>query len=180
MAQAEFSRLHQVWCHSGLSIWERYRVYCSCIVSKLLYGVQVVWPTKAARDKLDAFHARSLRRILGIAPAYWSRISNKDVLAKIQAPTMSMMLLERQLGFLGTLARRKDTCPVRKFVFGANLARAPVNFERRRGRPNLEWTTEIFKIIDCMFSSHAEFHACILSKHVWRSRVREHCRRHSQ
>jgi hypothetical protein len=104
MAQADFNRLRQVWCHSGLSTQERYTVYASCVTSRLLYGLQVLWLNQAARDKLDAFPARCLRRILGIAPSYWSRISNNDVLHRAGAQKLSRILLERQLGFLGTLA----------------------------------------------------------------------------
>jgi len=180
MAQGNFSRLHQVWCHSGLSTKERCRVYLSCVVSKLLYGLQVLWLNQASRDKLDAFNARCLRKILGIAHSYWSRVSNKEVLQQACAEKLSTILLEHQLGFLGTLARRNDACPVHKFVFGPNLSRAPLQFVRRRGRPNLEWTTEIFKVVDTMFDSGEEFHACISNRHAWRTRVREHCRRHSR
>ena len=79
MAQGDFSRLQQVWCHSGLSTKERCRVYLSCVVSKLLYGLQVLWLNQASRDKLDAFNARCLRKILGIAHSYYSRVSNQAV-----------------------------------------------------------------------------------------------------
>ena len=146
-------------------------------MSQLTYGLQTVWFTKASRSKLDAFHVRCLRRILGIAHSYWSRISNQEVLHRIGAPKLSMILLEQQLVFLGTLARRPDTCPVRNFVFDRQLRRAPIEFERRRGRPNLEWVSEMFKVLEQMFTSHDAFCACVLNKCEWRSTIRNHCRR---
>ena len=152
----------------------------ACIVSKLLYGLQVIWLNQGARNKLDAFHARSLRRILGIAPSFWSRVSNKDVLNRIGPPKLSKILLEQQLGFLGTLARRPDTCPVRKFVFGPQLSRKLVDYKRRQGRPNMEWVAEIFKVVDQLFTSTEMFHACILNKQAWRNTIRAFCRRQSQ
>ena len=180
MAQGDFNRIHQVWCHSGLSLQEKYKVCISCIVSRLLHGLQVIWLDQAARNKLDAFHARSLRRILGIAPSFWSRISNKGVLDRIEAPKLSRILLEQQLGFLGTLARRPDTCPVQKFVFGPQLSRKPVEYKRRQGRPNIEWVAEVFKVVDQLFTSTEMFHGCILNKQAWRNTIRVFCRRQDQ
>ena len=180
MAQADFNSIHQVWCHSGLCPRQKYDIYIACIVSKLLYGLHVIWPNQAARNKLDAFHARCMRRILGVAPSFFSRVSNSEVLHKIGAPKLSRILLERQLGFFGTLARRQDTCPVRNFVFGPQLARKSVDYKRRRGRPNLEWVSEMFKVVDHIFVNRESFHACILNKQAWRSTVRDYCRRQSQ
>ena len=157
-----------------------YKVYFSCIVSRLLYGLQVIWLNQAARNKLDEFQARSLRKKLGIAPSFWSRVSDKDVLDRIGAPKLSRILLEQQLGFLGTLARRPDTCPVRKFVFGPQLSRKPVEYKRRQGRPNIECVAEIFKVVDQLFTSTEMFHACILNKQAWRNTIRVLCRRQDQ
>ena len=69
MAQAEFKLLHQVWRHASLSKREKYEVYTTCIVSRLLYGLQAMWLRTGQRKQLDAFHAKCLRQILGIQPS---------------------------------------------------------------------------------------------------------------
>ena len=79
-----------VWQHTRLSERDKYKIYSSYVVSKLTYGLQTVWLTKAARSKLDAFHVRCLRQILSIAHSHWSRISNQEVLHRIGAPKLSM------------------------------------------------------------------------------------------
>ena len=53
-------------------------VYRACVLSTLLYGSES-WPTYTTQeDELNAFHMRSLRRILGIK---WDDyVTNKTVL----------------------------------------------------------------------------------------------------
>jgi len=176
-AQGEFKQLNQVWRHSRLSVPERTRVYMACVVSRLLYGLQATWPNKTARSKLDAFHARSLRTILGITPSYYSRISNQEVLRRAGSVSLSQLLLEQQLNFFGKLARRPPLCPVRQLVFNNGLAQAPRQYERRRGRPKLEWANEIFRIVSEMFPSQDIFAECVLNATSWREAIRKHCRR---
>ena len=79
--------------------------YCifACIVSKLRYCLQAIWPNKVSRHEADAFYARCLRRILGIAPSSWS-CGNSAVLQRARAPKLSKTLLEQQLHFFGVLA----------------------------------------------------------------------------
>ena len=161
LAQAEFNKLQHVWGHSSLTGAEKYEIYVTCVVSRLLYGLQTMVFGKAARQKLDGFHARCARKIAGIQPSYWSRISNTKVLEALGARTLTSMLLEQQLSFFGKLARRPMHCPVRQLVFEPDLSMKMVTFDRRRGRPKLEWSHELHKIADEMFESAANFRACV-------------------
>ena len=176
-AQAEFKRLNQVWRHSRLSVHERIKVYMACVVSLLLYGLQAMWPNKVARSKLDAFHARSLRAILGVKPSYYSRVSNQEVLRRGGCASLSQLLLEQQLNFFGKLARWPPSCPVRQLVFDDGLAQRLVQYQRRRGRPKLEWANEIFKVVKAMFPSQELFVESVLCETSWRDCIRKHCRR---
>ena len=173
LAEAEFRTLKHVWRHASLNARDRYKVYEACVLSRLLYGLQVIWLGQAARRRLDGFHARCLRTITGTPPSYYSRVSNEDVLAKVGAPKLSALLLERQLGYFGTLARRPTTCQVRRLVFNEDYSRALEDGTRRRGRPKLQWSNELFRITGHMFSNHADFIACITRKDAWRKRIHE-------
>ena len=139
----------------------------------MLYGLQTIWWKKAARQKLDGFNARCVRKILNIKPSYYSRISNADVLAQMDATKLSSMLLERQLGYFGTLARRPLSCPVWRLVFKEDLSLQALDVPRRRGRPKPEWAHELFKLAGEMFCSHEALCACIANEKAWRKRIRE-------
>ena len=99
MATADFKVLSRIWSHANIKKKRKYQIYLSCIVSKLLYGLQTAWLTKIQRRKLDGFHARCLRRIAGIKHPFFSRVSNNDVLAIMEARPLSIMLLEFQLKY---------------------------------------------------------------------------------
>ena len=67
----------------------KYQIYQACIISKLIYRVQASYLTKNQSSKLNRFHARCIRRITGIKYAYYSRVSNAEVLEKIGARQLS-------------------------------------------------------------------------------------------
>ena len=173
LAEAEFRKLSQVWAHAGLSPKEKYEIYDACVLSRLLYGLHVIWLRQVARRKLDGFHARCVRKILKISPSYYSRISNADVLEQLRAPTLSAMLLDRQLGYFGTLARRPNSCPVRRLVFEDDLSLKCFAGTRRRGRPKAEWAAELYKHVRQMCGTHADFCTCVANAVAWRKRIRE-------
>ena len=104
-AECDFKALRQVWNHSNISREFKYQIYVACIVQKLLYGLEGAWVNAAGKRKLDGFHARYLRRILKISPAYISRVSNSFVLQQLTAIPLSSVLLERQSLYFGHEAR---------------------------------------------------------------------------
>ena len=117
-----------------------------------------------------------LRKMQNIQHSYYSRISNAEVLARLQAPKLSTILLGRQLAYFGALARRPSSCPVRQLVFTEDLALKPSDVPRRRGRPKLEWANELFKVVDTIFDSREDFRSCVVNAPEWRSRIREFSR----
>lgn len=70
MASSDFKVLGVLWTHAGVSKKEKYQIFISCIVSKLLYGLQTSWLTKVQRSKLDGFQAKCVRKICGAAHSY--------------------------------------------------------------------------------------------------------------
>ena len=172
LAEVEFRKLSQVGAHASLSPKQTYRIYDACVLSRLLYGLHVIWFGQVARRKLDGFHARCVRKILKIRPSYYSRISNADVLAQIHAPMLSSILLDRQLGYFGTLARRPNSCPVRRLVFEDDLSMKCFAGTRRRGRPKAEWALELYKHVRQMCGTHADFCVCVANVDAWRKRIR--------
>ena len=97
MALVDFKTLAVLWTHSNVSKHDKYKIDMGCVVSKLLYGLQTAWLTKAQRTKLDGFHARCIRRTVGVQHSYWSRVTNVEVLSRVNAIRLSVLLLEQQL-----------------------------------------------------------------------------------
>ena len=81
MAASAFTRLGtRVWRNPRLSIKTKVTVYNACVVSTLLYGSEC-WTTYAAQEhRLNVFHMRSLRKLLGIS--WMSRTPNTIVLPR--------------------------------------------------------------------------------------------------
>ena len=58
------------------------QVYNAVIISKLIYELETMYLNDSLIKRLDAFHMRGLRHILGIEHAYWSRTSNEEIIEK--------------------------------------------------------------------------------------------------
>ena len=115
-------------------------VYEACVLLSLLYSLETVWPTKAERQRLNGFHARCLRRIYGTRHAYYSRVSNADVLQMASSKPLSNMLLAKQLHLLARIASRPSGDPVRDSVFDrGSFDLVQLKEKRRVGRPRLAW-----------------------------------------
>ena len=72
LAQADFRILQKVWAHASISTSRKLRIYDACIVNTLTYGLHTGWLITAERRRLDGFHARCLRKIIGVLPSDYS------------------------------------------------------------------------------------------------------------
>ena len=177
MAQGEISALQKVWRHTSLSMAEKYNIYRAIVISRLLYGLQAAWLGKVALRKLDGFNARCLRK-MGIAPSYYSRISNKTVLDRLGARSLSNLLLEQQLSYLGTLARRPAGCQACGMVFDQTHHLQTGKSQRRVGCPRLEWAGELFKVLRETLPTTGDFCNEALDASTWRRFTRQFCTGH--
>ena len=132
-AATTFGRLQsRVWNNTHLSEKLKVRVYEACILSVLLYGSES-WPTyRKQEDKLNAFHFRCLRNILGIL--WQDRVPNTDILNRTESTDMYTILRRRRLRWAGHV-RRMDDDRLPKLIFHGEL----VEGQRPRGRPRLRY-----------------------------------------
>ena len=76
----------RVWENKHLKIPTKVNVYKACVISTLLYGSES-WTTYSTQErKLQAFHFRCLRRILGIT--WQDKEPNNEVLSRAGIPSM--------------------------------------------------------------------------------------------
>ena len=79
-AMATAQKLYLFWRHQKVRIKWKIQGYNAVVISQLVYGLNTVYFTESLRNRIDAFHFRGLRAILGIEHSYWSHITNDEVL----------------------------------------------------------------------------------------------------
>ena len=132
-AFATFARLSaRVWSNPKLNISTKIAVYSSCVLSTLLYGSETWATTKKQEAKLNSFHFRCLRRILGIS--WMDRITNAEVLKRTRLTTLPTILKKRRLRWLGHVSRMKDGRIPKDILYGELASGA-----RSVGRPLLRY-----------------------------------------
>ena len=82
-ASSSFARLsRRVWENSKLTKHTKVQVYNTCVLSTLLYGSEC-WNLHSREERrLNTFHMRCLRRILGIT--WRDKVTNVSVLEQAQ------------------------------------------------------------------------------------------------
>ena len=94
-ASAAMARLtKRVWENTMLTIKTKTQVYQACVLSTLLYGSES-WTLYTWQERrLNMFHLRCLRRILGIS--WQDHIPNTEVLARAGTNSMYALLTKRR------------------------------------------------------------------------------------
>ena len=173
-AECEFKALSRVWSHSKISRRFKYQIYVACVVQKLLYGLESAWINAAGRRKLNGFHARCLRRIVNVTPAFISHVSNAFVLQQLAAYPLSSILLERQMLYFGHVARSDGKCTLRRALFkddSFELREPPL----KQGRPRDTWGRKLLQ--ECLHMTGSIVNLKHqLSSDTWKSAVRKYCR----
>ena len=146
-SRSTFQQLCKVWRHSSIGKQRKLLIYSSCVLSKLLYSLDSLWLLKADKCRLDAFHCKCLRKIVGIAPSYFSRVSNADVLEKAGSKPLSATLTDHQVQLYRAIASKSDASLVKQLVCDANGR--PRNWaprRRGRGRPRQQWAQCVYTL----------------------------------
>ena len=132
-ASATMARLNnRVWLNTRLTTCTKARVYNACVLSTLLYGSES-WPTYATQEnKLNAFHMRCLRRLLGIT--WRDKVTNSIVLSRTKACSLYSTMAKRRLRWLGHVRRMEDGRIPKDLLYG-ELERG----KRKTGRPLLRF-----------------------------------------
>ena len=122
----------RVWTNSQLTMNTKLKVYQACVLSTLLYSSES-WSMYARQEnRLESFHLRCLRRILGIT--WQDKVTNAAVLEQAGSLSMQLMLSQRRLRWLGHVHRMEDGRIPKDILFGElAMGRRPV------GRPALRF-----------------------------------------
>ena len=123
--------------------------------SKLLYGLVCGCLTVAEKRRLDGFQARCLRQVLGIQPAFFSRVSNSTVRSRARQSSATALLEKQQLELLGRVLRAPVTTPLHTAALVPGTETPVTSFYiRRRGRPRKEWVPTAIQRAHQMNNTH--------------------------
>ena len=166
-AAAVMSKLSKkVWVNNSLSRKTKLSVYKACVLSTLLYGSES-WATYARQEnRLESFHLRCLRRILGIT--WEDRVTNISVLEQAGSLSMHLLLSQRRLRWIGHVRRMKDGRIPRDVLYG-ELAVG----HRRTGRPMLRFKDVCKRDMKITSIATNSWETLADDRSQWRSAVRE-------
>jgi hypothetical protein len=175
MAKTDFLVLDKVWKQSSLPWMRKMRIYSSLVETKLLYSLSCLCLSAAERRRLDGFQNRCLRKIVGIKPAYISRVSNAEVLRRTGHQQATVLLQQRQLLLFGKVARAPLSHPLQQasFIPGTMLS-ATSRYVRRVGRPRREWVPEVSRKALAVVASFNELSRTVQDARIWKQRVQQH------
>ena len=170
MARADFDILAKTWTHSAVTWKQKLHIYKSLVESKLLHSMATLTLTAAQTRKLNGFQNRCVRKIIGVPPAFVSRVSNATVLHKAAHPLASDLLRKKRLQLFGKILRADATHPLKRACFIPNTF-VPVTelYIRRIGRPSKEWIKEVVQEAVSFFGSMETASGNAQSKLTWNS-----------
>ena len=155
----------RVWDNSLLTINTKMKVYQACVLSTLLYGSET-WTLYSRQERrLNAFHMRCLRRLLGIT--WQDRITNAEVLSRAGLPSMYAMLTQRRLRWLGHVCRMDDGRIPKDIMYG-ELATGT----RPTGRPTLRYKDVCKRDLKTCNISPGNLESATADRTLWRSTVK--------
>ena len=125
----------------------RMQVYSCMVTSVLLYGSEAWALNESQLERLEVFHRRCLRNMLGVRMA--DHVSNEVLRGRCNASTVNTMLTRRQLRWLGHLGRMGD-CRIAKQMLYSTMAM--VGRRRRVGRQPVRLCTRYTALVEAHFS----------------------------
>ena len=139
------NQLGRVWRQRNLSLVTKLRLYESCVLSVLLYCAETWTLLKADVNRLQAFHMRSLRRLLGIR--WFDHTTNLEVKDRTSLEDIEPIVRPRRFALFGDVARMQPGVPAHDALWsaiGARCGSAPgPGWKRPRGRPRTTWAGQL-------------------------------------
>ena len=110
LATVVMNKMDKIWIRKDkISKKRKLNLYRALVKSILLYNCGTWGVTKAEENKLDAFHRKQLKRILGIK--YPKKISNKNLYRETKEKPISETMREARWKLLGHILRRPEEIP---------------------------------------------------------------------
>ena len=109
----------------------------------VLYALHHSWLTKGMSARLDAWQARTLRRVLRIKASMISRVSNAGVLRRAKCTPLSAQVRGERYKYFGHVLRRHYPETIVSVCLDSSYKLRPPAGKRRRRRPLDNWTRKV-------------------------------------
>ena len=130
LSNLALNKLTSIWKRNNkIKLNVRIKIYKSLVKSILLYNCGTWAVTRTDENKLDAFHRKQLRRILGIH--YPTIIKNRSLYIKCKETPLSAQVRESRWKLFGHILRRDIEIPANKAMSYYFID----DIKKTRGRP---------------------------------------------
>ena len=130
LSTAVLAKLQNVWVRGDkLKKKTKLKLYRALVKSVLTYNCSTWALTQAEEKKLDAFHRKQLKRVVGIR--YPVKITNKALYKQCNERPLSLYVLENRWRLFGHILRRDREIPANKAMEGFFVPQG----DKYRGRP---------------------------------------------
>ncbi len=154
----------RVW-NSMLTTNTKMKVYQASVLNILLYGSET-WTTYIWQERrLNSFHLRCLKRILGIT--WQDRVPNTEVLDQAKTFSLHALLSQRRLRWLGHVCRMQDGRIPKDIMYGELTSGT-----RPTGRPALRYKDVCKRDLKAGSLNPADLEAATADHVSWRLAVR--------
>ena len=166
-ASSTLSRLNKrVWSNTKLTEHTKVKVYGACVLSTLLYASET-WTLMAYQEnRLHVFHMRCLRKILGIT--WEDKVTNEDVLTRAGTSSMTTILKQKRLRWLGHVHRMEDTRIPKQLMYSELETGA-----RPHGRPYLRFRDKCKRDVKEIGMNPETWHTLAPDRDSWKQEVND-------
>lgn len=156
---------HKVLRQHNIKLSTKLKVYNAVVLSSLLYGAETWTLYKRHLNKLEQFHQRALRSILGIR--WQDRVPNTEVLDRANARSVESLIVQAQLRWVGHVIRMED-CRMPKQLLYGELTKG----KRNQGRPRKRYKDAIKVNLPLAEIAAKDLEKNAQERATWRAAVR--------
>jgi hypothetical protein len=131
-AASVFQRLRPIWSSKSINMSVKLRLYTSIVMPTATYAGETWKTTVEIANKLNVFHRRCLRTILGIS--WRDHVTNEEVLKRAGMENLQDIVRKRRWKFAGHILRLPQ-----ERIASTAMSWTPENGNRKSGRPKKTW-----------------------------------------
>ena len=142
-ASEQFNKLHLFWRHTNITQKMKLQFFKQIFHPMILYGLEYSTITQGMEQKMDAWQANHLRRVLNIKVSMISHETNASVLKKANDAPLSVHIYSRQLKYFGHVLRANTDTTEHTVCFDHAGNHAMIRAKKRVGRPKYHWAPNL-------------------------------------
>lgn len=161
-ASSALGRLKKkVLLRSGIKTSTKLKLYKAIVLTSLLYGAEC-WTTYRRHVKrLESFHQRALRNLIGVK--WQDKVSNAEVLRRTKSASIEATLIKAQLRWSGHMIRMDRTRLPRQVFYGELKSG-----KRNTGRPRKRYKDNIKQHLKTAKENPAHLEQLAADRPTWR------------